>query len=222
MSRGRGGGGGGYSHPAHQTAGQFSSFHHPPVSSPFTSRKVLLVEQPPPPAPPPQQFHPLARPLHCGEAETPGVPEPMAPLQYPLYKQSLGVVGGAPYPGSPRFTPRASGGLGHPPEPGAQYRMMRSYDDADIVRRSDNSILVHEAATSRAHMGGETLPRLKAGNLKPKPVAKIIANTRSNVTISQEEINRDWEEVQVSRTGRRGSNLSNCEEISEVGGNTNL
>ena len=180
-----------------------------------------MVEHQHQPPPQTQQFHPLARPLHCAEPE---VPEPMAPLQYPLYKQSLGVVGpvGTQYPGSPRFTPRASGGLGHPPEPGAQYRMMRSYDDADIVRRSDNSILVHEAATSRAHMGGETLPRLKAGNLKPKPVAKIIANTRSNVTISQEEINRDWEEVQVSRTGRRGSNLSNCEEISEAGGNTNL
>ena len=218
MSRGRpGGGGGGASHefypgPALQTAGQFSSFHQQPVSSPFTSRKVVLVDHPPQHQP--QQFHPLARPLHCTEAEVPpAVPEPMAPLQYPvpLYKQSLGVVGaGAPaYPGSPRFTPRASGGLGHPPDPQAQYRMMRSYDDADIVRRSDNSILVHEAANSRAHMGGETLPRLKAGNLKPKPVAKIIANTRNNVTLSQEEINRDWEEVQVSRRGRRGSHLSN-------------
>ena len=135
------------------------------------------------------------------------VPEPMAPLQYPLYKQSLGVVG-PQYPGSPRFTPRASGGLGHPPEPQSQYRMMRSYDDADIVRRSDNSILVHEAGNSRLHMGGETLPRLKAGNLKPKPVAKIIANTRN--TVSQEDIDRDWEEVQV------------CHRITEIKSNKNL
>ena len=182
------------------------------MSSPFPSRKVVMVEhqhQPPPP-PPSLLHHPLARPLHCGELEVPGVPEPMAPLQYPLYKQSLGVVGaGGPhqYPGSPRFTPRASGGLGHPPEPQSQYRMMRSYDDADIVRRSDNSVLLHEAANSRAHMGGETLPRLKTGGMKVKPVAKIIANSRNNVTISQEEINRDWEEVQVSPTDTRGSHL---------------
>ena len=214
MSRGRG-----YSQPHYMTSsqevpnlGQFSSFHQPAVScsSPFTSRKVVMVEH----------HHQPQLAGSVGSVGSVPVPEPMPPLQYPLYKHSLGVVG-TQYPGSPRFTPRASGGLGHPPEP-SQYRMMRSYDDADIVRRSDNSILVHEAANSRAHIGGETLPRLKTGNLKPKPVAKIIANTRSNVTISQEEINRDWEEVQVSRTGRRGSNLSNCEEISEAGGNTNL
>ena len=30
------------------------------------------------------------------------IPEPMAPLQYPLYKQSLGVAP-AHYPGSPRY-----------------------------------------------------------------------------------------------------------------------
>lgn len=117
------------------------------------------------------------------------MPEPMPPLQYPLYKQSLG----APYPGSPRFTPRASGGLGHPPEP-SSYRMMRSYDDADILRRSDNSILVHEIPNQSAKhpTGGETLPRLK-GTIKPKPVAKIIANTRNTMQLNQDEI-QSWEE----------------------------
>jgi len=117
------------------------------------------------------------------------MPEPMPPLQYPLYKQSLG----APYPGSPRFTPRASGGLGHPPEP-SSYRMMRSYDDADILRRSDNSILVHEIPNQSAKhpTGGETLPRLK-GTIKPKPVAKIIANTRNTMQLNQDEV-QNWEE----------------------------
>ena len=118
------------------------------------------------------------------------MPDPMPPLQYPLYKQSLG----APYPGSPRFTPRASGGLGHPPEP-SSYRMMRSYDDADILRRSDNSILVHEIPkqSTKHPTGGETLPRLK-GTMKPKPVAKIIANTRNTMQMNQDEI-QSWEEV---------------------------
>ena len=120
----------------------------------------------------------------------PPMPDPMPPLQYPLYKQSLG----APYPGSPRFTPRASGGLGHPPEP-SSYRMMRSYDDADILRRSDNSILVHEIPkqSTKHPTGGETLPRLK-GTMKPKPVAKIIANTRNTMQMNQDEI-QSWEEV---------------------------
>ena len=213
MSRGRG-----YSQPHYMTSsqevpslGQFSSFHQPAVScsSPFTSRKVVMVEH----------HHQPQLASSVGSVGSVPVPEPMPPLQYPLYKHSLGVVG-TQYPGSPRFTPRASGGLGHPPEP-SQYRMMRSYDDADIVRRSDNSILVHEAANSRAHIGGETLPRLKTGNLKPKPVAKIIANTRSNVTISQEDIDRDWEEVQVSNR-TTSSPLTVTFPLSEVGGNTNL
>ena len=119
------------------------------------------------------------------------MPEPMPPLQYPLYKQTLG----GPYPGSPRFTPRAAGGIGHPPEP-STYRMMRSYDDADILRRSDNSILVHEIPPNQPTKhptGGETLPRLK-GTIKPKPVAKIIANTRNPMQMNQDE-GQNWEEV---------------------------
>lgn len=103
-----------------------------------------------------------------------------------------------------RFTPRAAGGLGHPPEPGAGYRMMRSYDDADIVRRSDNSVLVHSEAGGQRQQG-ETLPRLKggAGSLKTKPVAKIIASTRS---VSRQETGgdiemADWDEVNVEMMG---------------------
>ena len=103
-----------------------------------------------------------------------------------------------------RFTPRAAGGLGHPPEPGAGYRMMRSYDDADIVRRSDNSVLVHSEAGGQRQQG-ETLPRLKggAGSLKTKPVAKIIASTRS---VSRQETGgdiemADWDEVNGEMMG---------------------
>ena len=99
-----------------------------------------------------------------------------------------------------RFTPRASGGLGHPPDPGAGYRMMRSYDDADIVRRSDNSVLVHSEAGAPRQQG-ETLPRLKGGGgIKTKPVAKIIASSRS---VSRQEMGGetgeagDWDEVNI-------------------------
>ena len=198
-------------------SGQFSSFHQPAAScsSPFSCRKVVMVEH--------HHHHQPDLTGSVGSVGSVGVPEPMAPLQYPLYKQSLGVAGPQFPPGSPRFTPRAAGGLGHPPQPQSQYRMMRSYDDADIVRRSDNSILLHEAANSRPHMGGETLPRLKTGTLKPKPVAKIIANTRSNVTLSQEDIDRDWEEVQVCPMAE--SNVKSIIlqlSLSEIGGNTNL
>ena len=74
---------------------------------------------------------------------------------------------------------------------------MRSYDDADILRRSDNSILVHEIPSQAAKhpTGGETLPRLK-GTIKPKPVAKIIANTRNTMQLNQEEP-QSWEEVNL-------------------------
>lgn len=76
--------------------------------------------------------------------------------------------------------------------------MMRSYDDADIVRRSDNSVLVHSEAGGQ-HRQGETLPRLKGGGgIKTKPVAKIIASARS---VSRQETTGDagemaeWDEV---------------------------
>ena len=105
-----------------------------------------------------------------------------------------------------RFTPRASGGLGHPPEPGAGFRMMRSYDDADIVRRSDNSVLVHSEAGGAPRQQGETLPRLKggAGGMKTKPVAKIIASYRS---VSRQETGgegevAEWDEVRGRMQGQ--------------------
>ena len=85
------------------------------------------------------------------------------------------------YPGSPRFTPRAAGGLGHPPEP-SPLRMMRSYDDADILQHNDHSVLVHQAPP----LGGETLPRLKTSQ-RPRPVAKIIASSRESEERLQEE-----------------------------------
>ena len=116
-----------------------------------------------------------------------------------------------------RFTPRASGGLGHPPDPGAQYRMMRSYDDADIVRRVDNSILVHDSGhevtsgqqrVAAGQPGGhETLPRLKGTNgMKGKPVAKIIASTRTNPA----ENDIDWEE-------KCDNEIAICDKISKSG-----
>ena len=131
-----------------------------------------------------------------GEAEAGGgagpggcVPEPMAPLQYPLYKQQLAATAAHHYPGSPRFTPRAAGGLGPPPEP--RQPMVRSYDDADIVRRSDNSVVVH-SAHAQTH-ATETLPRLKV-----KPVAKIIASTRARPEPQEAGAEQDWEQVGVA------------------------
>lgn len=64
--------------------------------------------------------------------------------------------------------------------------MQRSYDDADILRHADHSVLIHnstEQQGERSSMGG-TLPRLKGAaggggvTIKQRPVAKIIANTR--------------------------------------------
>eukprot|EP00090_Calanus_glacialis_P045383 TRINITY_DN8398_c0_g1_i1.p1 TRINITY_DN8398_c0_g1~~TRINITY_DN8398_c0_g1_i1.p1 ORF type:complete len:645 (+),score=129.02 TRINITY_DN8398_c0_g1_i1:1814-3748(+) len=176
--------------------GGFSSFQQTSQqqqSSPFPSRKLPDFQPQLSYSPELIQINQYPRSrqyAHSHSEDLPlPMPEPMPPLQYPLYKQSLG----APYPGSPRFTPRASGGLGHPPEP-SSYRMMRSYDDADILRRSDNSILVHDIPNQSAKhpTGGETLPRLK-GTIKPKPVAKIIANTRNTMQLNQDEI-QSWEE----------------------------
>ena len=82
--------------------------------------------------------------------------------------------------------------------------MMRSYDDADIVRRSDNSILVHDSGHDPDQRvvagqpgGHETLPRLKGtSNMKAKPVAMIIANSRTNPAADNDI---DWDEVRVTQ-----------------------
>ena len=158
--------------PVHFPGPAFSSFHTPahPTASPFLSRKAPYPAYPP--------YHPPDTDL----------PPPMPPLQYPLYHQGLRTEPPM-YPGSPRFTPRAAGGLGHPPEP-SPLRMMRSYDDADILHHHDHSVLVHQAPP----LGGETLPRLKSSQ-RPRPVAKIIASSReSEERLHEEEIStlEDW------------------------------
>ena len=48
---------------------------------------------------PPRTFGPREP---CDRGPAPGIPEPMAPLQYPLYKQGLSGLSPAQYPGSPR------------------------------------------------------------------------------------------------------------------------
>ena len=58
-----------------------------------------------------------------------------------------------------RFLPRAAGGLGPPPSP-SPWRMMRSYDDADILRHADHSVLIHDAPRQTNNKSG-TLPRHK-------------------------------------------------------------
>ena len=163
----------------------FSSFHAPnhPSASPFLQRKA-------PPGPP---YYPPPPDTE--------LPPPMPPLQYPLYHPSLR-ADPLLYPGSPRFTPRAAGGIGHPPEP-SPYRMLRSYDDADILRsHSDHSVLVHPTP------GGETLPRLKTSGQRPRPVAKIIASTRE----SQERL-QDGEDIvgcEDWKAGHRSTGSSPC------------
>jgi len=135
-------------------------------------------------------------PDRVSEDPVSGIPDPMPPLQYPLYQTSFQGAntpfqGG--YPGSPRFTPRAAGGLGPPPAP-SPWRMLRSYDDADILRHADHSVLIHEAPRPQSKSG--TLPRPK-GTVKPRPVAKIIAKTRDTARDSEPEndvINQDQQE----------------------------
>ena len=56
------------------------------------------------------------------------------------------------------FILRAAGGLGPPPSP-SPWRMLRSYDDADILRHADHSVLIHDAPRTNNKCG--TLPRPK-------------------------------------------------------------
>jgi hypothetical protein len=122
-----------------------------------------------------------------------GIPEPMPPLQYPFFhhpssnsgggvgvfqpsyhQQQLPPSGG--YPGSPRFTPRAAGGLGAPPSP-SPWRMLRSYDDADILRHADHSVLIHEAPRppTAGRAGAPAVPG-RSGTL-PRPKVRIFVFT---------------------------------------------
>jgi hypothetical protein len=111
-----------------------------------------------------------------------GIPEPMPPLQYPFFHHPSSNSGGvgvfqpsyhqqqlppSGYPGSPRFTPRAAGGLGAPPSP-SPWRMLRSYDDADILRHADHSVLIHEAPRPPAGRGGAPAVPGRSGTL-PRP-----------------------------------------------------
>ena len=61
--------------------------------------------------------------------------------------------------------------------------MMRSLDDGDIYRRDTASVVIHHPMNSASYSatGGGTLPRPK-GMVKPRPVAKIVANARDNAT----------------------------------------
>jgi len=67
---------------------------------------------------------------------------------------------------------------------------MRSFDDGDIYRRGGAgtdvmNVVVHHPMNSANYSatGGGTLPRPK-GMVKPRPVAKIVANTRDNISQS--------------------------------------
>ena len=101
------------------------------------------------------------------------MPQPMPPLpSFVRYQQTLG---SAPVPRGP------VGWNG----------MMRSLDDGDIYRRDVGNVVVHHAMNSANYSatGGGTLPRPK-GLVKPRPVAKIVANARENVgSASQCDVN---------------------------------
>jgi hypothetical protein len=123
-----------------------------------------------------------------------GIPEPMPPLQYPFFHHPSSNSGGgvgvfqpsyhhpqqqqlppSGYPGSPRFTPRAAGGLGAPPSP-SPWRMLRSYDDADILRHADHSVLIHEAPRPPAGRAGAPAVPGRSGTL-PRPKVRIFVPT---------------------------------------------
>ena len=106
----------------------------------------------------------------------------------PLYCKGL-CIESPGCPGSPKFTPRVAGGLGHPPDP-LPIIKMRSYDDADIFRQHNHTVLVHEAPVGE----GKMVPCLKRWQ-HPGPVAKSIAIRREGVRrLQDEEISTfvDW------------------------------
>jgi len=189
--------------------GAFSSFQQPEshsvTSSPFPRRKTSCPPEyqhqgasfspVPGPVPGPGScvgmlsiHRPQLRGLHQGgeQLESPAqMPEPMPPIQYPsIFTHQL------QYPGSPRCNPRGIQ-MQQPPPQGQQqtqqqqqlqnYRLMqRSYDDADILRHADHSVLIHNSCDQQSNTAarGGTLPRLKGLSVTQRPVARVTANTR--------------------------------------------
>uniref|UniRef100_A0A0K2UH39 SAM domain-containing protein n=2 Tax=Lepeophtheirus salmonis TaxID=72036 RepID=A0A0K2UH39_LEPSM len=67
----------------------------------------------------------------------------------------------------------------------------RSYDDTDIMRKAEESVLIHNhhhqpMRNSSSNGGDGTLPRPK-GYVKPRPIAKVVAKTRENPCIERVE-----------------------------------
>jgi len=151
-------------------SGSFSSFQQPPGPS-IQHQRIPQCQFSNP--------HPLLRiqssptfPRHEMAPEMSGMPQPMAPIKYPSFLNKsdggYGYLGlGSPQP------PRGHSSAGFTSMPSAPWRRQRSYDDADILRYADHSVVIHEPPR-RDPPGGGTLPRLN----KPRPVAKIIAHAR--------------------------------------------
>ena len=174
--------------------GGFSSFQQPPPPLPSLQQQAALHQEPayrgqnhlayqpellriqPGGVYQPGGGHHHHHPGHMHSSALPeaaanvGVPEPMAPLSYPLYQASFSPARRLPA-GSPRLNLR--------PPPPSWAPGSRSYDDADIVQQAEQSVVIHEAPRP-APLGGGTLPRPR-GTVKPRPVAKIIAKTRETI-----------------------------------------
>jgi hypothetical protein len=131
------------------------------MGGPMPQRHNSISGCPPTPSPPPSPSPPTSLTM----------PQPMPPLpSYTRYQQTFA----AP---APRAAANWNG-------------MMRSFDDGDIYRRGGAgtdvmNVVVHHPMNSANYSatGGGTLPRPK-GMVKPRPVAKIVANTRDNISQS--------------------------------------
>ena len=144
------------SRPSSQMGGQLLPQRHNSISG-----------CPPTPSPPPSPSPPTSLTM----------PQPMPPLpSYTRYQQTFV----AP-PTAPRSVSNGASWNG----------MMRSFDDGDIYRRGGDvinvgaAVVVHHPMNSANYSatGGGTLPRPK-GMVKPRPVAKIVASTRDNISLS--------------------------------------
>ncbi|XP_052127567.1 caskin-2 isoform X2 [Frankliniella occidentalis] len=101
----------------------------------------------------------------------------------------------------------------------------RSYDDGDLTP-------TNELASMALHEGGGTLPRHR-GPGRPRPVAKVTANTSSTFNASQATLlARDWDSPrkrppsppkrQSSSGGRCGNLSDSCDSVDGVGGGGRL